>query len=121
MQGQAGGVAVGPGDEGGVAADVVGEGGLSSLALRQQQQAGVERVLGDIDADEGGGGLLAHGVPPLWLMDAGSAFEGPPREKSEVEGPPWLPCDLVPEVRASVAASGSNPGPTGLALTQRAA
>jgi hypothetical protein len=72
VEGQASGVLVGPGQQGGVAASVVAEGGLALLA-RRQEEAGVQGVLGDIDPDKGGSGRQAHGVPPLWLMDAGSA------------------------------------------------
>src|SRR5262249_58790026 len=72
------GVAVGPGDQGGVAAGVVGEGGLLDAAVRPEQ-AGVERGLADVDADEGGRGG-APGVPPLWLMDAGYGRVCRPRD-----------------------------------------
>jgi hypothetical protein len=65
---------------------VVGEGGLSGLA-RRQEEAGVQGVLGDVDADEGGRSV-AHGVPPLWLMDAGSSSAEAPRDSVRGRGGP---------------------------------
>src|SRR5262249_38195370 len=105
VQGQAAGEPVGPGHQGGVAGGVVGEGGLAELAF-WQQQAGVEAVLGDVDPDEGGGGRLAHGGPPLWLMNAGSGRAGRPEIASEVEGAGGRAAIWFPRSNASSAACG---------------
>src|SRR5262249_20341641 len=64
MQVMALGVSVGPGQQCGVALGVVGEGGLVGPPAGEQQ-AGVQRVLGNVDADEGGRGTGAHGAAPL--------------------------------------------------------
>ena len=77
---------------------VVSEGCLFGLP-RGGDQAGVEGVLGDIDPDDGGCGIGAHGVPPLWLTDAGSCPEwGGPVIASEVEERRWSVRNLVLEV-----------------------
>src|SRR5262249_37357079 len=73
VQRRAAGVAVGPAAQGGVPAGVGGELLLARVAVRGDQ-AGVEGVLGHVDADEGGsGGRLAHGVLPSgsWMRGVG--------------------------------------------------
>jgi hypothetical protein len=110
----AGGVAVGPGQAGGVAGGVVGEGGLAGAAVRGEQ-AGVERGLGDVDADGGGGGRSgAHGLPPLWLTDAGWRRGAGPGIASEVESAGgwaaiWFPRSGPHSLHAVVPAAGLAP------------
>jgi hypothetical protein len=107
-----GGVVVGPGQQRGGSAGVVGEGGLPGPAARAEQ-AGVGRGLGDVDADVAGRGG-APGVPPLWLINAGSSREGRPGIASEVEGAGgradiWFPRSWPQPLHAVVPATGLPP------------
>src|SRR5262245_50369601 len=68
------GVSVGPGNESGVPFRVVGEGCLLGLSLGEDQ-ARIQRVLGNVDPDDGSCSIGAHGAAPLWLTDAGSYSE----------------------------------------------
>jgi len=82
VDGAAAGVPVGPGEQRGVPLRVVGQ-PLPAGRAGWPEQAGVEGVLRHVDPGEVGGGAGgAHGVPPLWLTNAGSG----PELASEVEG-----------------------------------
>src|SRR5262249_53894227 len=78
----------GPGAQGGMSRAVVGEDLRAGLALGWQE-AGIEGILTDVDADPGGRGgvvLAVHGVVLLNLMDAGEGGGDPfPKRVSEVD------------------------------------